>query len=272
MHAYIIIIFCFQFQNTGSSVAQVDGAVYYTGGFPEGILALVRAAIANGDFSNIPGLTSVDSVIVEDSSGNVFGPPPDEVSPDDDSGVDSVRGQDPSQAERTSLSAGGYVGLAVAGLVVGLLVLFASRQRRRRNRDSPGRSLKHEQFHDLEEEASYEDRAATDGDSDEYLSRAETVPDIGERVPASDSSYHIANIVDEASLWENQSRNERFRGGQGLEVHAVEPTHSCSSPTCAVCRDKMEAPITFVTPGEPPRRDTARLSSRGYVASDTVQL
>ena len=241
---------------------------------------MLRRYVAEADFSGIPGLVKIGDVTVQDNSGNVFGgPDEDEDDEDDDEddgdgGVTGVRGTDDSP-ESSSLSAGGYVGVAVAGLVLLLLALFASRRRRRRRGMimDEGASLKHHHFEDVDDdEDEYNQRAmvfpnaSTDDESN--LSRDDTSADAGERAPR----YRIAHVVEDSSVWDTQSRN-RFAGHeQGIGMDEALQAHSCSSPNCVLCQAKNENPITFLSPGEPPQRDFLDMKSRDYITSDTVQL
>jgi hypothetical protein len=267
-------------------VIEIGGAVYYTGDFPEGILVLLRDAIANADFSGIAGLIGISGVTVQDNNGNEYGPQAQPVSAPtaDVSAIgDPVV---PTRESRSTMSAGGYVGLAVAGLVVGMVILFASRRGRRSSRSSERAALKHQQIDDNGSEdgsqmqtnmRGIQHNVSTDDESDEAGSRYyETSPDRGERFP----KEPIAHVVDESSVWESESRTpQRFRyqrpreevASEGIGLDEALQGHSCNQPNCILCRAKSD--IKFVPTGEPPERPSFPSAvSRGYVADDTVAL
>jgi hypothetical protein len=245
----------------------------------------LRNLIANADFSGIPGLLGVIGVMIRDKNNNEFGSTAGSPETPNDPGVTAAEGPEDATPEDDKLKAGGYVGLAVAGLVVGFVILFASRQRRN-SRSSEQTALKHQQIDDNWSEDGSQLRtntrgiqhnASTDDESDEagYYSY-ETSPDRGERFP-NDPNAHV---VDDSSLWDSESQTPaRFRylrprqevDPEGICLDEALQGHSCNQPNCVLCRAKGD--VRFVSSGEPPERPSLPSDvSRDYVAADTVAL
>lgn len=231
----------------------MDGAVFYVGSFPQGILETVLAAIANADFSGIEGLTALRSISIRDRNGNEFsvGDEPEPEPIDNDRGTDIDAVQRPDATQRSTVSAGGYVGVAIAGLVVLLVALFVITSRRRKNRSRDGGRLKHQQFDDQSEEDNMRvmQNVSTDEESDAGSSFRDTRADRGEG---------LARVVmgDENSIWETESRiRVSPESKHGVEVDIL-PNER-----------KGRGEIRFIKTGDPPG-----MEKRKYVAADTVDL
>lgn len=281
------------------SLVEAGGSIYYTGDYPQGALENLRNAVANADFSGIAGLTSVNGVTVKDKDGNMFGPPtsfsssPTKAPVD---GVNSVRGDEGNRSP-SRLKAGGYIGIAVAVAVVGMVGLFALYQHSKMVSERDASFVKHQEFIDEEDievdgtqgepplkarEMNISLNQSTDDESDGYGSS----PDRGERQPTQPEvdpdTYRIASVVDEASLWtEEDSRKVRgtlnsaeamVEAGE-IDMEEALANHSCSSPNCVLCAAKAERAITFVKTELPSGPGCIPADSRReYSAADTVDL
>ena len=238
--------------------------MYFLGSFPQDILVTLFLAIKNADWARIDGLEGILGLVVEDGVGNTFSENED---PDPD-GANSANRDIETDNGRSGLRAGGYVGLAAAGVVLGLALLFLGR-RRRAPSDNQSRAMKHRQFRDDDSDSEYGPRRAptillnhsTDDSEDAYESNV---------ARRQDPALKSARVVDDSSVWEDK-HGQRFpvEIDEAPADELIHDGHSCSSPNCAVCRDRID----FVSPGEPPRRDVLPSdSARKYVTSDTVAL
>lgn len=261
----------------------------------------IRAAIAKGLFQNIPGLRSITDNF-DPVSPDAFTPAPSPArdtstptlnpTPMPDATVSGIRGP-VTQSGDSALSAGGYVGVAVASLVVLMICVFAGRHRRGAG-SAEAAALKHRQFIDDEH------HQFTDDESDEAAVAAKRNGDINltEDISFADSGVsgafpddeievsprRLVHVVDEQnsliSSWEiPTSGKEQLldeseivpEGQSPSEVHGSKG-HSCSSPNCVLCEQKRQSGVRFIETQLPQPETVPQDAERSYVASDTVEL
>jgi hypothetical protein len=258
------LIFLVESCDGGSSSLQcvtavVDGTIYYVGAEPSDLKALIAAAIANGNFDSVPGwegFAVVDQLTPPSSSPSpVPTSSPVSTTPAPNT-VSGLTGQE-SYSSDSRLSAGGYVGVAVAGLAVAFLCLFASRHRRG-TRSSEQVALKHRQFtHDDESDGANVSRGG-DGDFD--------VEEASDRLAYVDGD-EFSIISDLAAAEQLLYNSSKLADGQSLA------DHFCSSPNCVLCEQKRQRGVTFVPIQEPTHPSRLPLDAkRDYLSADTVIL
>lgn len=233
-------------------LANVDGSVYYTGPYPEGILDMLEIAIQNADFLGIPGLVGF-GIIFEIRDTNDNAPPidaPSESTVDD--GIVGAVGSEGNTRE-SGEPFRGYVGVAIAGMVAALVLILAARASTRRRKVEW--HLKHQKLEDI----------STDDESNPYSqSDFDTSPDDGEDM------LWLAHVVNEEDSgivsWDNQATstasNRYMSKDEGLQF---EETHSPDSTL------RRATPQIRFVPYESPSRSSSR-HRKEYLVPDTYFL
>ena len=234
--------------------------IYFEGEEPAGLAALLAAAIANANFDGVPGWNGLareeppPTAAPAASLVTTLAPTLSSVTPAPNV-ITGVRGP-PLETDSSNLTAGGIVGVVVAGLAVLFLVLFASRNRRGARR--AGAAMKHRQFTADDDDSN----AAYVGEEDYHKDKA------AERM------VHIVGEDDsllEAETDDGQAQQLLYATSKLAEDQSL-TSHSCSSPNCELCEMKRQSGVAFVQTGEPKRPRLPPDAERSYILSDTIEL
>lgn len=190
--------------------------------------------------------------------------------------------EDPEEDD-DGVSAFAFIGVAIAGLLLILLALFAVRRQREYGDDA--QLMKHQEL---------------DDDLDETLSDGKAGETVSEESSGSPGRYksRLTHVVGEEdsvfSGWTGYTEKEPAQydwqaaetqraqalGGMGaMDSSYQNDVHKCSSATCDLCEKNRQAGLQFISTGLPSNAKThislpvlQTESKRTYVARDTVTL
>ena len=248
--------------------ADVNVDMYHTGGDSDNFGTLLFESILAkcDELKSLPGVADMLNPCATLTVTRNTPLDEDDDEGDDEGGVSGiVGGQEPVDE---GLNAGGFVGVAIGGLILVLLLLFFVRHRR-----SDSNAVKHYQLEDVMDDETY-------------------LRDIdGETMPSSPGSYddgvrqsYILGEDDSImSGWSGHTRRldgganllrtrPTFDGGQGNGLYKKQDVHKCSSAMCEVCETQRQSGLQFVPSGMPSHASVPRNASRSYLAKDTVDL
>lgn len=165
------------------------------------------------------------------------------------------------------LDAGGFVGVAIGGLILILLLLLFVRRSR-----SDERSLKHRHLENIMDD---DETYLRDIDGDNSSSPDSVYGNVRQ-------SYVVGDEDSIMSGWTGYTKQETSttRGRTSLEDSGLSvgyysggrDVHKCSSALCEVCEQERQGGLQFVPSGMPGHASMPSDASRTYMEDDTVDL